>query len=93
MEVVLGLLLGENVGVGGGSGGRGALNRTALRGVRMTGSALQGGGRCIGIASRRECWNWEGVQGEGGSKSDRAEGMRIFSDALKAWQAQRFHHF
>ena len=39
--------------------------------MRMTGSALQGGGRCIGIASRRECWNWEGVQGEGCSLPDR----------------------
>ena len=69
--------------LGGGPGGgeliAGPGGRDADDGKRSS-----GGGRCIGIASRRECWNWEGVQGEGSSKFDRIGGIRMTGSAFKA---------
>ena len=57
-----------------GEGGKQKYRTGPGRGWRMTGSALQCGGRCIRFASRREILKWEGVQGEGGKKSTGPKG-------------------
>ena len=58
-------------------GGRGKKSGPA-EGWRMTGSALKRWTLYWDCFSERIYWKWEGVQGEGGNKSDRTEGKRIF---------------
>ena len=50
----------------------------------------------FGVASRREVFEakqGEGFRGGEGARLGRIGPCRIFVEALKAWQAQCFHHF
>ena len=47
----------------------------------------------LGLFLGEICWNWEGVQGEGGKKSDRSGGIRIFLGLEKGSFACMPAHF
>ena len=82
VAIVYGLLLGENLLIGGGPGG-GVQKIRPDRRESDDGKRSSAVDVALGLILGETRWNWEGVQGEGGKQIARKQGIRIFSCAWK----------